>query len=194
MDNGVLSHSIIDRLPMIVQFGSARIELVLGDITVQQVDAIVNAANSQLAGGGGVDGAIHNAAGLEIMQELQQRYPEGCPTGSAVETSGGNLATRHVFHAVGPIWQGGGQKESELLESAYQSCLSLAEKYKCRTLAFPSISTGVYHYPVDLAAEVALRTVAVKLESSDQLDLVRFVLFDQGTFGGYARVLETMLV
>lgn len=187
-------HSIIDRLPMIVQFGSARIELVLGDITVQQVDAIVNAANSQLAGGGGVDGAIHKAAGPEIMQELQQCYPEGCPTGSAVETSGGNLAVKHIFHAVGPIWQGGGQKESEFLESAYQSCLSLAEKYKCRTLAFPSISTGVYHYPVDLAAEVALRTVAVKLEGSDQLDLVRFVLFDQGTFGGYARVLETMLV
>ncbi len=179
---------------MIVQFGSARIELVLGDITAQQVDAIVNAANAQLAGGGGVDGAIHRAAGPEIMEELQRRYPEGCPTGSAVATSAGNLASRYIFHTVGPIWQGGGNKESGLLQSAYQTCLSLAEKHECRTLAFPSISTGVYRYPVDLAAEVALRTVAVKLEASDQLELVRFVLFDQGTFGGYARVLETMLV
>ncbi|WP_298866773.1 macro domain-containing protein [uncultured Gimesia sp.] len=179
---------------MIVQFGSARIELVLGDITVQRVDVIVNAANAQLAGGGGVDGAIHLAAGPEIMEELQRRYPDGCPTGSAVVTSGGNLHSRYVFHAVGPIWQGGGIKESGLLESAYQICLSLAEKHTCRTLAFPSISTGVYRYPVDLAAEIALRTVAVKLETSDQLDLVRFVLFDQGTFGSYARVLETMLI
>ena len=135
---------IIDRLLMIVQFGSARIELVLGDITVQQVDAIVNAANARLSGGGGVDGAIHRAAGPEIMEELQRRYPDGCPTGSAVVTSGGNLASRHLFHAVGPIWQGGGKKESGLLHSAYQTCLSLAEKHTCRTLAFPSISTGVY--------------------------------------------------
>tara|TARA_R110002111_G_scaffold262504_1_gene338867 strand:- start:25091 stop:25630 length:540 start_codon:yes stop_codon:yes gene_type:complete len=179
---------------MIVQFGSARIELVLGDITAQQVDAIVNAANARLAGGGGVDGAIHHAAGPEMMEELQRRYPEGCPTGSAVETSAGNLKAQYVFHAVGPIWYGGGKKESVLLQSAYQTCLSLAEKHQCKTLAFPSISTGVYRYPVDLAAEVALRTVAVKVESSSQLELVRFVLFDQGTFGCYARILETMLV
>ncbi|MFH1301884.1 MAG: O-acetyl-ADP-ribose deacetylase [Planctomycetota bacterium] len=179
---------------MIVQFGSARIELVLGDITAQLVDAIVNAANARLAGGGGVDGAIHRAAGPEIMEELQRRYPEGCPTGSAVVTSAGKLAAQYVFHAVGPIWQGGGKKESALLQSVYQTCLTLAEKHQCKTLAFPSISTGVYRYPVDLAAEVALRTVAVKLESSDQLELVRFVLFDQGTFGCYARILETMLV
>lgn len=179
---------------MIVQFGSARIELVLGDITTQQVDIIVNAANSMLAGGGGVDGAIHNAAGPDIMEELRQRYPDGCPTGSAVVTSAGNLTAKYIFHAVGPIWQGGGKKESSLLESAYQTCLSLAEKHQSQSVAFPSISTGVYGYPVDLAAEVALRAVAVKLETSDQLKLVRFVLFDQGTFGGYARVLETMLV
>ncbi|QDT97576.1 O-acetyl-ADP-ribose deacetylase [Gimesia aquarii] len=179
---------------MIVQFGSARIELVLGDITTQQLDIIVNAANSQLAGGGGVDGAIHDAAGPEIMKELRQRYPDGCPTGSAVVTSGGKLTSQYIFHAVGPIWQGGSKKESQLLESAYQTCLSLAEKHQCKTLAFPSISTGVYRYPLDLAAEIALRTVAMKLESSDELELVRFVLFDQGTFGGYARVLETMLV
>lgn len=179
---------------MIVQFGSARIELVLGDITTQKVDAIVNAANAMLAGGGGVDGAIHDAAGPEIMDELKRRYPDGCPTGSAVETSAGLLNARYIFHAVGPIWRGGGNKESEQLQAAYQTCLSLGEKHQCKSLAFPSISTGVYSYPVDLAADLALRTVATRLEATKQLDLVRFVLFDQGTFGGYARVLETMLV
>ncbi|QDT42822.1 O-acetyl-ADP-ribose deacetylase [Gimesia alba] len=179
---------------MIVQFGSGRIELVLGDITRQEVDAIVNAANSMLAVGGGVDGAIHDAGGPAILEELQRRYPDGCPTGSAVVTAAGNLAAQYVFHAVGPIWQGGGKKEREQLQSAYETCLALAEKHQCRSLAFPSISTGVYRYPVDLAAEVALRTVALKLESSTPLELVRFVLFDQGTFGCYARVLETMLV
>ncbi|MCA9017849.1 MAG: O-acetyl-ADP-ribose deacetylase [Planctomycetaceae bacterium] len=179
---------------MIVQFGSARIELVLGDITNQRVDAIVNAANSMLAVGGGVDGAIHDAGGPAILEELQRRYPDGCPTGSAVVTSAGNLPAQYIFHAVGPIWQGGGKKEREQLQSAYETCLTLAEKHQCRSLAFPSISTGIYRYPVDLAAEVALRTVAVKLESSATLELVRFVLFDQGTFGCYARVLETMLV
>lgn len=179
---------------MIVQFGSARIELVLGDITTQRVDAIVNAANAMLAGGGGVDGAIHDAAGPEVMNELKRRYPDGCPTGSAVETSAGNLRAKYIFHAVGPIWRGGGNQEKDLLESAYQTCLSLGEKLRCQSLAFPSISTGVYGYPVDLAAETALRTVAKRLEATSQLELVKFVLFDQGTFGGYARVLETMLV
>lgn len=179
---------------MIVQFGSARIELVQGDITLQKVDGIINAANSMLAGGGGVDGAIHDAGGPEIMAELERRYPEGCPTGSAVVTTAGQLQAKYIFHAVGPIWQGGGSKERELLQSAYETCLALGEKHQCQTLAFPSISTGVYRYPVDLAAEVALRTVATKLESNDQITLARFVLFDQGTFGCYARVLETMLV
>lgn len=179
---------------MIVQFGSARIELVLGDITTQEIDIIVNAANSLLAGGGGVDGAIHDAAGPEIMEELQQRYPDGCPTGSAVLSAAGQLSAQYIFHAVGPVWQGGGKKESVLLESAYQTCLSLAEKHLNESLAFPSISTGTYRYPVDLAAEVALRTITTHLETSHQLKLVRFVLFDQGTFGAYARVLETMLV
>ncbi|WP_417397422.1 O-acetyl-ADP-ribose deacetylase [Gimesia chilikensis] len=179
---------------MIVQFGSARIELVLGDITTQRVDAIVNAANAMLAGGGGVDGAIHDAAGPEVMNELKRRYPDGCPTGSAVETSAGNLQANYIFHAVGPVWRGGGNQEKDLLESAYQTCLSLGEKLRCQSLAFPSISTGVYGYPVDLAAETALRTVATRLEVTSQLEQVKFVLFDQGTFGGYARVLETMLV
>jgi O-acetyl-ADP-ribose deacetylase (regulator of RNase III) len=179
---------------MIVQFGSALVELVLGDITTQEVDAIVNAANSYLAGGGGVDGAIHDAAGPEIMKELQRRYPDGCPTGSAVATTAGQLAARHIFHAVGPVWQGGGKKESQLLQSAYESCLDLAEQHNCRSVAFSSISTGVYRYPVDLAGEIALRTVATRLESTQQIKLVRFVLFDQGTFGCYSRILETMLV
>lgn len=179
---------------MIVQFGSALIELVRGDITTQEVDAIVNAANSALAGGGGVDGAIHDAAGPEIMEELERRYPDGCPTGSAVATSAGQLAARYIFHAVGPVWQGGGKKEKQLLQSAYESCLDLAEQNECQSLAFPSISTGVYRYPVDLAGEIALRTVATRLEATKQIRLARFVLFDQGTFGCYSRILETMLV
>ena len=110
---------------MIVQFGACRLELVQGDITQQDVDAIVNAANSRLAGGGGVDGAIHRAAGPTLMQETRQKYPEGCATGSAVATSAGNLNAKHVFHAVGPVWRGGQNKEDLLLVAAYRTCLDL---------------------------------------------------------------------
>lgn len=178
---------------MFVQFGPCRLELTVGDITSQSVDAIVNAANSQLAGGGGVDGAIHRAAGPLLMQETNRKYPEGCPTGEAVATGGGNLAAKYVFHAVGPVWRGGTRREPELLASAYHSCLELAWVNACSSLAFPAISTGIYGYPKDLAAEVSLTTVRRFLEERQQPELVRFVLFDEGTYGAYARVLETFL-
>lgn len=177
---------------MLVQFGSCRVELVQGDITSQRVDAIVNAANSRLAGGGGVDGAIHRAAGPTLMEETRVKYPEGCPTGSALVTSAGRLTAKFVFHTVGPIWRGGVAGEADLLGSAYQRCLELAVANACRSIAFPAISTGVYSYPIDLAAERSLMTVREFLLKHQQPELVRFVLFDGGSFGAFARTLESM--
>ena len=177
---------------MLVQFGACRLELVQGDITRQQVDAIVNAANHKLLGGGGVDGAIHHAAGPTLMDETRTKYPDGCPTGSAVATSGGRLTAKFVFHAVGPIWRGGVSGEVDLLKSAYRRCLELSVEHSCRSLAFPAISTGAYGYPIDLAAEASLSVTREFLLGQKQPELVRFVLFDGGTFGAYARVLETM--
>lgn len=177
---------------MIVQFGSCRIELAQGDITAQHVDAIVNAANSRLAGGGGVDGAIHRVAGLTLMEETRAKFPDGCPTGSAVATSAGRLSVKFVFHAVGPIWRGGVAGESDLLASAYRRCLELAVEHSCRSIAFPALSTGAYGYPMDLAAERSLATVREFLFEHQKPELVRFVLFDGGSFGAFARALEAM--
>ncbi len=177
---------------MLVQFGACRLELVQGDITRQEVDAIVNAANSRLAGGGGVDGAIHRAAGPTLMAETRAKYPDGCPTGSAVATSSGSLNAKFVFHAVGPIWRGGVSGEIDLLKSAYRRCLELATEHSCRSIAFPAISTGVYGYPIDLAAEASLSVTREFLLTQKQPHLVRFVLFDGGSFGAHARVLEAM--
>ena len=178
---------------MLVQFGPCRLELVQGDITDQEVDAIVNAANSRLAGGGGVDGAIHRAAGATLIEQTRQRYPEGCPTGSAVATDAGNLKAKHVFHAVGPVWRGGTQKEAELFTAAYQKCLELAVEHRCDSIAFPAISTGVYGYPLDLAAETSLNVVRDFLLEHELPKLVRFVLFDGGAYGAFAQVLENMI-
>jgi O-acetyl-ADP-ribose deacetylase len=177
---------------MFTCFGKSRLELVQGDITTQKVDAIVNAANSALAGGGGVDGAIHRAAGPVLMQQTRERYPEGCPTGEAVATDAGNLPARFVFHAVGPVWRGGSANEAELLASAYHRCLELAVAHECASLAFPAISTGIYGYPKDLAAGVSLATARDFLVQQAKPGLVRFVLFDGGSFGAFARVLEGM--
>lgn len=177
---------------MRVQFGKCRLELVQGDITRQQVDAIVNAANTSLAGGGGVDGAIHAAGGPALMQETDRRYPEGCPTGSAVATGAGNLPARYVFHAVGPVWRGGTQGEPSKLKSAYQRCLELAVENKCESIAFPAISTGVYSYPIDLAAEHSLTTIRDFLIANEKPPLVRVVLFGEGPYGAFSRVLESM--
>jgi len=162
------------------------IRLVEGDITKVPVDAIANAANSSLAGGGGVDGAIHRAGGPEIMREL--RAFRSCPTGSAVATSAGNLPAKWVFHAVGPIFRGGEHGEADQLASCYQTCLRMADEREAVSIHFPSISTGAYGYPVADAAEVALETVAkhiVKPETS--LREIVFVLFDQKSYNAYAK-------
>jgi O-acetyl-ADP-ribose deacetylase (regulator of RNase III) len=179
---------------MIVEFGACRIELVQGDITQQQADAIVNAASSGLAGGGGVDGAIHRAAGPTVMAETREQYPEGCPTGQAVATTAGNLAAKHVFHAVGPVWKGGHKNESDLLATAHLRCLELAIEQNCESVAFPAISTGVYGYPIDLAAETSLAATRDFLREHGQPRLVKFVLFDAGTYAAFARVLEDVLI
>lgn len=175
---------------MRVAVGRAVIELIQGDITRESVDAIVNAANSDLAGGGGVDGAIHRAGGPEVMEETGRLHPKGCPTGRAVATGAGRLPARKIFHAVGPIWAGGQHGEPDLLRSAYQACLDLAIEHGCRSIAFPALSAGAYGYPRDLAAQAALTTAWDHLARHAQPDVVRFVLFDAGTFGAFARVLE----
>ncbi|MCA9247081.1 MAG: O-acetyl-ADP-ribose deacetylase [Planctomycetales bacterium] len=177
---------------MRADFGQQMIELVEGDITAQRVDAIVNAANSRLAGGGGVDGAIHRHGGPRIMQETDRLYPDGCPTGSAVVTGAGNLAAKHVIHAVGPFWSGGRRGEAELLASAYRRCLELARENDCASIAFPSLSTGAYRYPIDQAARVALGTVFDHLADAPAVQLVRFVLFSAGPFAAFAAALEEL--
>ncbi len=177
---------------MLVQFGTCRLELVEGDVTDQEVDAIVNAANARLAGGGGVDGAIHRAGGPALMEETRRRYPDGCATGDAVATTAGNLNARCVFHAVGPVWRGGQHDEAVLLRSAYRRCLELAVEHNCASIAFPAISTGVYGYPTDRAAEESLDAVREFLIERGQPEFTRFVLFGEGAFGAFARVLEGM--
>jgi len=160
-------------------------ELLQGDVTVQQVDAVVNAANQSLAGGGGVDGAIHRCGGPQIMAETDRRYPDGCPTGSAVISGGGQLAARHVIHAVGPIWRDGTRGEPELLALAYRTSLQLAIDYDCDSVAFPSLSTGAYRYPIDQAARIAVSTVIQFLQDHARPRLVRFVLFDDRAFAAF---------
>ena len=156
-----------------------RIEVVQGDITVQQVDAIANAANTTLLGGGGVDGAIHRAAGPELLAECRKLH--GCETGEAKITKGYRLPAKYVLHTPGPVWHGGGQNEGELLASCYLSCLQLAGDHGCKTVAFPSISTGVYHFPLEKAAAIAVSTIAVYLENHPEIELVRMVCFDERT-------------
>lgn len=179
---------------MRVQFGSCYVELALGDITKQTVDAIVNAANPQLAGGGGVDGAIHRAGGPTLIEETDRLYPNGCPTGEAVATTAGNLHAKHVFHAVGPVWKGGLKGEADLLRSAILSCLALARDYNCQSIAFPAISTGVYGYPIDLAAETSLLAVRDFVFEHHTPELVRFVLFSEGAYGAFSQRLEALVV
>ena len=178
---------------MIVKLGPCRMELVQGDITQQHVDAIVNAANSSLAGGGGVDGAIHNTGGPAIMQETTQNYPEGCSTGSAVMSGAGNLPAKYIFHAVGPVWKGGRQGEAELLASACRACLKLAVQHHCNSIAFPALSAGAYGYPLDLAAANLVKTTIDFVRWHQNPTMVRFVLFDQGAFGAFARAVEEVV-
>jgi O-acetyl-ADP-ribose deacetylase (regulator of RNase III) len=164
------------------------LEIVQGDITQQDIEAIGNAANSGLAGGGGVDGAIHRAGGPTIMSELKAKY-KGCPTGSAVITRGGNLKAKYVIHAVGPRYSGT-PKDPELLSSAYRKSLELCTQNKISSIAFPSISTGIYGYPVEEASRIALKTVMDYLNEHTEIKLVRFVLFDLKTFEVYKESLK----
>ncbi|GIW91050.1 MAG: macro domain-containing protein [Pirellulaceae bacterium] len=174
------------------QVGNAVIELVQGDITQQDTDAIVNAANAQLAGGGGVDGAIHRAGGPQIMEETRRRYPQGCPTGQAVITGAGRLPCRYVIHAVGPRWRGGQHNEESLLRSAYRRSLELAVENQCASVAFPAISAGIYGYPMPDAARVALETVRDFLQQHGRPALVRFVLFTRDTLEQFAQQLQLL--
>lgn len=164
--------------------GGRTIELVRGDITHQETDAIVNAANSGLGGGAGVDGAIHRAGGPEIMKDC--RKLGGCKTGSACITTAGSLKARFVIHAVGPIWRGGESGEAELLAGAYRSALDLANKHNLASVSFPSISTGAYRYPLKQAAAIAIETVKNHLKEETSVRAVVFVLFNEATFEVYA--------
>lgn len=169
--------------------GNAVLELLLGDITQQDTDAIVNAANSGLLGGGGVDGAIHRAAGPSLLAECRKiRELRGpLPPGEAVATGAGDLKAQFVIHTVGPIWRGGEAKEAAVLESCYRTSLREAHRLSCSSVSFPSVSTGVYGYPVEPAAQVALRAVVLELTNAPSVRLVRFLLFDQRTRDAYLR-------
>ena len=164
------------------------IELVIGDITAQDVDAVVNAANPSLLGGGGVDGAIHRAGGPSILEEC--RGLGGCEPGDVKATAGGNLAARYVLHAVGPIWRGGGQGEAELLASCHSRAIELAAELGCRSVAFPAISTGAYGYPIELAAPVAIAATREALAEHEAVKVVRFVFRDEATLAPYRAALD----
>jgi len=176
----------------LVVFDARRIELAHGDITTERLDAVANAANEALRGGGGVDGAIHRAAGPGLLDELRRRYPDGTPTGTAVATEGHDLPARWVLHAVGPVWRGGDQGEEALLDGAYRSCLRVADELGARSVGFPAISMGIYGYPANEGAEVAVRTVAEHLRGETGIELVRFVLFSDETYGHFADALATL--
>ena len=165
------------------------IELVLGDITAQEVDAIVNAANPSLLGGGGVDGAIHRAGGPSILEEC--RLLGGCDPGDVKPTSGGVLPARHVLHAVGPVWRGGADGEAELLASCHRRAIELADELGCRSVAFPAISTGAYGYPVELAAPVAVAATETALTAHPSVELALFVFRDGKTLGPYRTALTS---
>jgi O-acetyl-ADP-ribose deacetylase (regulator of RNase III) len=167
---------------------AGRLELVQGDITLQQVDAIVNAANESLLGGGGVDGAIHRAAGPDLLEEC--RKLGGCPTGQAKLTRGYNLPARFVLHAVGPVWHGGTSNEDELLASCYRACLDLAGIHGLKSLAFPSISTGAFRFPLGRAARIALAEIRKGLEKFPAIEKVVVVCFDQRTLEAYRQALQ----
>ncbi|MDH5695549.1 MAG: O-acetyl-ADP-ribose deacetylase [Dehalococcoidia bacterium] len=179
-----------------VMIGQTKLSIVQGDITKQATDAIVNAANPGLMGGGGVDGAIHRGGGPAILEECKQIVAKQgrLPTGKAVITTGGNLKTRHVIHTVGPIWYGGTRDEAALLASAYRESLKLAAEYKLTSISFPSISTGAYGYPVAEAAKVAIKAVVSFLrEQVTSVKEVVFVLFDPVTYKAYASAVEEVV-
>jgi len=179
------------------QVGRAKVCILQGDITEMNTDAIVNAANPSLMGGGGVDGAIHRKGGPKILEECKKiratEYPDGLPTGKAVITTGGNLKARYVIHTVGPVWRGGNEGEPELLAEAYRNSLKLAVSKGLKTIAFPSISTGAYGYPIEKACRVALTTVKEFLEKENQLEKVVLVLFSRRDFEIYIEAAKEIL-
>ncbi len=179
------------------QVGKTVVRLVKGDITEMATDAIVNAANHSLMGGGGVDGAIHLRGGPKILEECRKiratKYPDGLPTGQAIITSAGNLKAKHVVHTVGPVWSGGNRQESKLLAEAYVNSLRLVIVNRLRSVAFPSISTGAYGYPVKEASQVALRTIKEFLEREDNLAEVVFVLFSDADLQVYRETAKKIL-
>lgn len=166
---------------------SNRIKLSRGDITKLKVDVIVNAANSKLAGGGGVDGAIHKAAGPQLLEECKML--NGCETGSAKLTKGYNLPAKYVIHAVGPVWRGGENNEAELLKSCYTTSLNKAVQYGCESIAFPNISTGIYGFPKEEAATIAIETVVNFIKENERLKEIYFVCFDEENYSIYNKIL-----
>ena len=168
------------------------ISIFKGDITTIKTDAIVNAANTSLLGGGGVDGAIHRAGGPKILEECMQirNKQGGCPVGEAVITTGGNLPAKHVIHTVGPVWSGGNKNENELLASAYRNSLKIAEQHNLATIAFPNISTGIYGFPKKAAAEIAVNTVKDFMQSAKNVKEVTFVCYDEENYKLYNQLLN----
>ena len=177
-----------------ITVNKTKLSLTVGDITKQKTDAIVNAANSSLMGGGGVDGAIHRAGGPKILEECMKIREKqgGCDTGEAVITTGGNLPAKYVIHTVGPIWEGGNRREPELLANCYKNSLKLAVENGIKTISFPSISTGAYGYPMDQAANVALKAVIDFLKKDDSLEEVVFVLFNDMIYKSYESSLKSI--
>lgn len=176
---------------MEIPVGKAIVRIILGDITEQETDAIVNAANTSLMGGGGVDGAIHSRGGPRILEDCKrirrEKWPEGLPPGKAVATTGGRLPARYVFHTVGPVWMGGNRNEGRVLRQCYLNSLLLAENLRIRSISFPSISTGAYGYPIREAAGIAMQSVKEHLEMGEsKLEEVRFILFGQDDMSVYA--------
>jgi len=176
---------------MEVKIGKSTLAIVEGDITKEETDAIVNAANSGLRGGGGVDGAIHRAGGPSILEEC--RKIGHCPTGQAVITSGGNLLAKYVIHTVGPVWSGGNRNEAGLLKSAYLESLKIASKKGLKSVSFPAISTGAYGYPLNEAARIALKTAIDYLKEHQEIELVRFVLFGKPMLDVFAEQLKKLI-
>ncbi len=176
---------------METEIGKTKLSLIQGDITLQETEAIVNAANTSLLGGGGVDGAIHRAGGPKILEECKaiRARQGGCPTGEAVITSGGNMKARYVVHTVGPVWSGGNRNEEQLLRNAYYNSLNLAGEKGIKSVSFPSISTGVYRFPIDKASRIALNTVKEFVRKHNFVE-VRFVLFSERDLKVYEDALK----
>jgi O-acetyl-ADP-ribose deacetylase len=175
---------------MEIKINQATVKLVLGDITQQTTEAIVNAANNSLLGGGGVDGAIHRAGGTQILEACKKLG--GCDTGDAKITTGGKLNAKYVIHTVGPVWSGGNHGEDGLLISAYKKSLAMAEEHRIKSISFPSISTGAYRFPVDRAAALALTAVVAHLRGTTGIGQVNFVLFSDDNFAVYKKELEKL--